>query len=133
MWPKLQDTAVWSHLLKKTLTGNFIFCAVACTVFETSFQLIRSICSSHFTGTSNSSKLSLSLETKLTKSDTYFFRKKNFHPSQSDKDKYMDQILAKAKEAWQQHLHWDICWKRVKAVLPKIYKYVFKSLKLTGL
>ena len=28
MWPNTQETAVWSHLLKKTLMENFIFSAV---------------------------------------------------------------------------------------------------------
>ena len=28
MWPNPQETAVWSHLLKKYLMENFIFCAV---------------------------------------------------------------------------------------------------------
>ena len=28
MWPNLQETAVWSYLLKKSLRENFIFCLV---------------------------------------------------------------------------------------------------------
>ena len=28
MWPNPQKLRIWSHLLKKSLTENFIFCAV---------------------------------------------------------------------------------------------------------
>ena len=28
MWPNPQETAIWLHLLKKSLVENFFFCAV---------------------------------------------------------------------------------------------------------
>ena len=28
MWPNRQETAIWLHLLNKSLMGNLIFCAV---------------------------------------------------------------------------------------------------------
>ena len=30
MWPNPQELRIWSHLLKKSLIENFIFCAVIC-------------------------------------------------------------------------------------------------------